>query len=153
MEVLRILISIGPTETTHFQTWSDEAGNAPPLTAADPMTGVSVTFPNLNASLFGGETFQTNLIMPEPCQFLSRKLPPCSTIRPTGTLGIAMNAVNFLMSMGLFIGQPPAFFEVLRDLAEDADNDWGRIRRLDRKVPNRNVMSVHRFAKIVTRRD
>ena len=35
-EVLRILISIGPTETMHFQTWSDKAGNAPPLTATDP---------------------------------------------------------------------------------------------------------------------
>src|SRR5215468_3098355 len=33
VEVLRILISIGPTETMHFQTWSDKAGNAPPLTA------------------------------------------------------------------------------------------------------------------------
>src|SRR5438552_10913272 len=27
-EALRILISIGPTETMHFQTWSDKAGNA-----------------------------------------------------------------------------------------------------------------------------
>src|SRR5205814_9888802 len=47
VEVLRILISIGPTETMHFQTWSDKAGNAPPLTAVDPVTGVSVTFPDL----------------------------------------------------------------------------------------------------------
>src|SRR5437867_7893161 len=47
-EVLRILISIGPTETMHFQTWSDKAGNAPPLTAVDPVTGVSVTFPDLD---------------------------------------------------------------------------------------------------------
>src|SRR5204862_3282912 len=46
-EVLRILLSIGPTETMHFQTWSDKAGNAPPLTAVDPVTGVSVTFPDL----------------------------------------------------------------------------------------------------------
>jgi Ferritin-like domain len=121
VEVLRILISIGPTETMHFQTWSDKAGNAPPLTAVDPVTGVSVTFPNLNSSPFGGEDFQTNLIMPEPCPFLSRKLPPCSIIRPTETKGIAMGVVNFLTAMGLFIGQPPAFFELLRHLAEDAD--------------------------------
>ena len=40
VEVLRILMSIGPTETMHFQTWSDVAGNAPPLTAVDPVTGV-----------------------------------------------------------------------------------------------------------------
>jgi Ferritin-like domain len=121
VEVLRILISIGPTETMHFQTWSDKAGNAPPLTAVDPVTGVSVTFPDLNAPPFGGETFQTNLIMPEPCPFLSRKLPPCSIIRPTETRGIAGNVVNFLTAMGLFIGQPPAFFMLLHDLAEDAD--------------------------------
>ena len=121
VEVLRILISIGPTETMHFQTWSDKAGNAPPLTAVDPVTGVSVTFPNLNSPPFGGEDFQTNLIMPEPCPFLSRKLPPCSIIRPTETRGIAMGVVNFLTAMGLFIGQSPAFFELLHDLAEDAD--------------------------------
>lgn len=121
VEVLRILISIGPTETMHFQTWSDKAGNAPPLTAVDLVTGVSVTFPNLNSAPFGGEDFQTNLIMPEPCPFLSRKLPPCSIIRPTETKGIAMGVVNFLTAMGLFIGQSPAFFELLRDLAGDAD--------------------------------
>jgi hypothetical protein len=32
-----------------------------------------------------------------------------------------MNVVNFLTAMGLFIGQPPAFFAYLKDLAEDAD--------------------------------
>jgi hypothetical protein len=121
VEVLRILISIGPTETMHFQTWADKAGNAPPLTATDPVTGVSVTFPDLNAAPFGGETYQTNLIMPEPCPFLSRKLPPCSVIRPTETRGIAMNVVNFLTAMGLFIGQSPAFFTAMQELATDAD--------------------------------
>jgi hypothetical protein len=120
-EVLRILISIGPTETMHFQTWSDKAGNAPPLTAVDPVTGVSVTFPNLNTSPFGGEDFQTNLIMPEPCPFISRKLPPCSVIRPTETKGIAKGVVKFLTDMGLFIGHSPAFFALMQDLAEDAD--------------------------------
>ena len=121
VEVLRILISIGPTETMHFQTWSDKAGNAPPLTAVDPVTGVSVTFPDLNSPPFGGEDFQTNLIMPEPCPFLSRKLPVVSIIRPTQTKGIAMGVVNFLAAMGLFIGQSPEFFAFMRDLAEDAD--------------------------------
>lgn len=121
VEVLRILISIGPTETMHFQTWSDKAGNAPPLTAVDPVTGVSVTFPDLNSPPFGGAEFQTNLIMPEPCPFISRKLPRCSVIRPTETEGVAMGVVNFLTAMGLFIGQPPAFFAYLQDLAEDAD--------------------------------
>jgi Ferritin-like domain len=121
VEVLRILISIGPTETMHFQTWADKAGNVKILSAVDPMTGVSVTFPDLNSSPLGGELFQTNLIMPEPCPFLSRKLPRCSVIRPTETRGIAMNVVNFLTAMGLFIGQPPAFFSFMTRLAQQAD--------------------------------
>src|SRR6267154_2621449 len=122
VEVLRILISIGPTETMHFQTWSDKAGNAPPVTAVDPVTGVSVTFPDLNSAPFGGEDFQTNLIMPEPCPFLSRNLPVCSVIRPIETKGAAMGALTFLTNMGLFIGQSKAFFDFMKDLAEDADD-------------------------------
>src|SRR6476660_7236737 len=121
-EVLRILISIGPTETMHFQTWSDKAGNAPPLTAVDPVTGVSVTFPDLNSPPFGGELFQTNLIMPEPCPFLDRSLPIVSIIRPTKTEGVAMGAMQFLTHMGLFIGQSPAFFAYMTQLARDADH-------------------------------
>ncbi|MGH9326003.1 MAG: ferritin-like domain-containing protein [Terriglobia bacterium] len=122
VEVLRILISIGPTETMHFQTWADKAGNAVSAPLA-PLTDSTngLVFPNLNAPPFGGEDFTTNLIMPEPCPFLSRKLPVCSVIRPTETNGAAMGAVNFLTSMGLFIGQSKAFFKLLQDLAEDAD--------------------------------
>lgn len=117
-EVLRILLSIGPTETAHFQTWQDKAGNAPPLT--DP-TNPKLVFPDLNSPPFGGEDFQTNLIMPEPCPFLNRKFPACSIIRPTQTNGAAMGALKALTDDGLFIGQSPQFFEFLRDLAEDAD--------------------------------
>lgn len=117
VQVLRILISIGPTETMHFQTWQDKAGNAPPLT--DPTNGL--VFPNLNAPPFDTQNFDTNLIMPEPCPFLSRRLPVCSVIRPTETKGVARGAVRFLTAMGLFIGQSKGFFEFLHDLAEDAD--------------------------------
>jgi len=117
-EVLRILISIGPTETMHFQTWSDKAGNAPPLTAVDPVTGVSVTFPNLDVQ---NQLFKKNLIMPEPCPFLNRNLPIVSIIRPTKTQGAAMGALRFLTDMGLFIGQSPAFFTYMTQLARAAD--------------------------------
>jgi hypothetical protein len=89
----------------HFQTRADKAGNAPPLTAKDPLTGVSVTFPDLNSPPFGGENYQTNLIMPEPCPFISR-----------------VGAVKFLTAMELFIGQSPAFFALMHDLAVDVDN-------------------------------
>src|SRR6266403_3718365 len=121
VEVLRILISIGPSETMHFQICQDKAGNAPPLTAVDPVTGVRVTFPDLNSPPFGGEDFQTNLIMPEPTTFLSRRLPACSIIRPTATKGAATGALESLTADGLFIGQSKAFFTFLRDLAENAD--------------------------------
>ena len=118
-EVLRILISIGPTETMHFQTWSDKAGNAPPLTKViDPVTKVSVTFPDFSNA---GEDLKANLIMPEPCPFISKDLPICSVIRPTETKGIAMGVVKFLTDMGLFKGQSKEFFALLADLAEDAD--------------------------------
>ncbi len=116
-EVLRILLSIGPTETMHFQTWQDKAGNAPPLT--DPTNGL--VFPDLNAPPFGGEDFQTSLIMPEPTIFLDRKFPVCSIIRPTETEGAAMGARSFLTATGLFRGQSPAFFAVLTELAQAAD--------------------------------
>jgi len=118
VEVLRILLSIGPTETAHFQTWIDKAGNAPPLT--DPKDR-SLVFPDLNKPPFGGEDFQTNLIMPEPCPFLSRTFPACSIIRPTETTGAAMGAVRALSASGLFLGQPPAFFQLLQNLAAAAD--------------------------------
>ncbi len=77
-EVLRVLLSIGPTEAMHFQTWHDKAGNAPPLT--DPTNGL--VFPDLNAPPFGGEEFKTNLIMPEPTVFLSKKKFPACLDRP-----------------------------------------------------------------------
>ncbi len=119
-EVLRILISIGPTETMHFQTWADKAGNAPPLTnVIDPVTGVSVTFPDLDVS---DPLLKKNLIMPEPCPFLDRSLPIVSIIRPTQTEGAAMGALTFLTNMGLFIGQSPAFFAYMTQLARDADH-------------------------------
>jgi hypothetical protein len=120
-EVLRILLSIGPTEACHFQTWHDKAGNA----VADPLAPLTdstngLFFPNLN--LLGSEDFQTNLIMPEPCPFLdSEKFPAVSIIRPTGTNGAATGAVSALAADGLFIGQSKVFFELLQDLASDAD--------------------------------
>ena len=117
------MLSIGPTETAHFQTWHDKAGNAvnDPLAPLTDSTNTNLVFPNLNISPFGGEDFQTNLIMPEPCPFLSRKFPVCSIIRATETNGAAMGALTALANDGLFIGQSKEFFEFLRDLAEDAD--------------------------------
>ena len=60
--------------------------------------------------------------MPEPCPFLdAKKFPICSIIRPTATKGAAMGAVKALTADGLFIGQSQAFFDLIADLAADAD--------------------------------
>jgi hypothetical protein len=114
VEVLRILLSIGPTETAHFQTWHDKAGNAVPVTDGD------LTFPDLKTPP-QPETLQGNLIMPEPTIFLDRKFPICSIIRPTETTGAAMGAAKALAADGLFIGQTSQFFEALNELASEAD--------------------------------
>ena len=98
----------------HFQTWHDKAGNAPAVT--DPTNGL--TFPDLEE---GGELFQNNLIMPEPCPFLSRQLPACAIVRPTKTEGAATKALAALTGMGLFIGQSNAFFAYMHNLAIKAD--------------------------------
>ena len=117
-EVLRILLSIGPSETMHFQVWHDKAGAAvsPPFNVTDPQTGLS--FPDLTNA---GPLFQPNLIMPEPTVFLSPKFPMCSIIRPTETQGAATRAVQGLIADGLFIGQPKEFFTFILGLAAEAD--------------------------------
>jgi hypothetical protein len=118
VEVLRILLSIGPTETMHFQVWHDKAGNISPVT--DSTNGL--VFPDLTKPPFeGNEDLQANLIMPEPTIFLSRSLPVCSIIRPTATQGAAAGAVAALKADGLFIGQSAAFFAELNELAAKAD--------------------------------
>jgi len=126
VEVLRLLISMGPIELMHFQTLSGTSGNAPPL--VDPTNGLS--FPDLNDGVDPNngasgtavlEMFQTNLVMPEPCPFISASLPACSVIRPTNTTGVAMGALKFLTAMGLFAGQSDAFFSYMSGLAAAAD--------------------------------
>jgi hypothetical protein len=143
VEVLRVLLSIGPTETMHFQTWQDKAGNITQITDTDSgfpgSTGATVTFPDLNSGKDpndAGQTspdpgvadqFQTNLIMPEPTFFLHKRLGPISIIRPTQTKDAAKNALQGLIDSGLFIGhtsksgKSDGLLEFLRDLAEDAD--------------------------------
>ena len=122
VEVLRILLSIGGTEIAHFQTWHDKAGNAIPLMdVKDPVTGFSVTFPDLTQDSVV-EDLKSNLIMPEPTAFLSRKLPVCSIIRPTATNGAATAALQGFANMNVFAGQSKAFFAFVTRLAQEADD-------------------------------
>jgi Ferritin-like domain len=121
LEVLRIIVSIGGVETNHFSLWHDKAGNAvaqPLAGVTDPETGV--TFPDLNAK--GGELNQTNLILPEPCEFLHKNLPDCSIVRPTlDRNGGAVAAIDGFTADRLFEGQSPKFFSTVRHLAREAD--------------------------------
>jgi hypothetical protein len=121
-EVLRILVSIGGVEIDHFGLWHDKAGNAvnaPLAGVTDPETGL--TFPNLNNP--ATELTQTNLILPEPCEFISKSLPPCSVIRPTLTQnGGAVATIKAFTDDLLFLGQSPAFFSLVKRLAVEADS-------------------------------
>ena len=136
LEVLRILLSIGPSETMHFQTWQDKAGNALPLTDVDNGpggTGASVTFTDLTKAQgetdpesVNGDTLQSNLIMPEPAHFLHESLGPVAIIRPTSTRNAgAVAAVQGFVADGLFLGHKPLnkpeFVQLLLRLAEEAD--------------------------------
>jgi hypothetical protein len=120
-EVLRIVVSIGGVEVNHFAIWHDAAGNS----VAQPLAGVvdpetHVSFPDLNAH--GGEATQTNLVMPEPCEFIRKDLPACSVIRPTLDENAgAVAAVKALTADQLFKGQSPQFFSTIMQLAREAD--------------------------------
>ena len=127
VEVLRVLLSIGGSEIMHFQTWHDKAGNATPLTDG------SLTFPDLNKGIDpntgatgAADSFQTNLIMPEPTIFLDPKLGPVAIIRPTSTAqgGAVASVVSFVQD-GLFLdpatGKNTGIVSVLMRLAEEAD--------------------------------
>jgi Ferritin-like domain len=135
LEVLRILLSIGPSETMHFQTWQDKAGNATPLTDVDPVNNSTVTFTTLSAAQgetnpesLNGDTLQANLIMPEPTHFIDPKLGPVAIIRPTSTaFGGAQAAVQSFLTDGLFINpktgkSDTGIVQKLMQLAEHADN-------------------------------
>ena len=121
-EVLRILVSIGGVEIDHFGLWHDKAGNAvaqPLAGVTDPVSGL--TFPDLNAR--NSELDQTNLILPEPCEFISKNLPACSVIRPTSTAnGGAVATIKAFTDDLLFLGQSPAFLKLVHELAVEADS-------------------------------
>jgi hypothetical protein len=121
LEALLIVVSIGGVETNHFSLWHDKAGNAvaaPLAPLVDPET--KVAFPDLNAQ--GGELNQTNLILPEPCQFISPGLPDCSIVRPALDKNAgAVATINSFTADKLFAGQSKAFFTTILRLAREAD--------------------------------
>lgn len=133
LTVLRILLSIGPSETMHFQTWQDKAGNATPLTVFDKVNNSTVTFTDLTKAQgetdpesLAGNTLQANLIMPEPCHFLNPKFGPVAIVRPTSIENSgATQAVLGFVNDGLFLdpktGKNTGLANRLLELAEQAD--------------------------------
>jgi hypothetical protein len=127
LQALLIVVSIGGVETNHFSLWHDKAGNA----VAQPLAGVvdpdtNLTFPDLNAK--GGELNQTNLILPEPCEFISPNLPACSVVRSTAVEQAgAVATIESFTADKLFEGQVPAFFSKVMKLARDADAAQRRV--------------------------
>src|SRR5215472_6922335 len=76
---------------------------------------------SVNAPNF--ELDQTNLILPEPCTFISKALPQCSVIRPTTTRnGGAVATIKAFTEDLLFLGQSTAFFDFVNQLAVEADS-------------------------------
>src|SRR5207302_10965028 len=104
-----------------FDASHDNGGNPLPQPLAGvvhPLTGLTFPDPNNPAT----ELTQTNKILPEPCNFISKRLPRCSVIRPTSTQnGGAVATVKAFTEDGLFIGQPAALFELSMQLAIAAD--------------------------------
>jgi hypothetical protein len=121
LEVLRIVVSIGGVEVDHFSLWHDKLGNAVSQPLA-PLTDGNLTFPDLNSKAFNPEDFQTNKILPEPCDFLGQGFPECSVIRPSSTMNSgAVAAVKALTADRLFLGQSQEFLNTIMELAVAAD--------------------------------
>jgi hypothetical protein len=120
LEVLEIMFGIGGDEVAHFLEWVDFAGNGvqPPVA---PVTANGLTFPNFFTNP-PNPLIQPSLIFPVPCEFISRDLPRCATIRPlTDKFAGPRAVVTFLTNMGLFIGQSKEFFKTIETIADEAD--------------------------------
>lgn len=120
-EVLEIVLGIGADEVAHFLEWVDFAGNGvqqPVAPFTDPTN--NLTFPDFNAK--NDPLFQTNLIFPVPCEFISPRLPKCAVLRPINDrFAGAVAAATGLAASNLFLGQSKKFMNTLLRLAEEAD--------------------------------
>jgi hypothetical protein len=121
LEVLKITLGIGGDEIAHFLEWVDFAGNAvqqPVAPLSDPVSGLK--FPDFFSPL--NPLTQPSLIFPVPCEFISPDLPHCSVIRPSDDkLAGAVATIASFTADGLFVGQTQRFFQVVNQLAEEAD--------------------------------
>lgn len=110
LDVLRILISIGPVEAYFFASFHQSLEGLPAI------SGDGLTFPDLRKNHLGGHH------IPRACKFIHPGLPQASVIRPTSTkLAGAVHQITAGVQAGLFKGQTNQFIDTLMDLAEKAD--------------------------------
>jgi hypothetical protein len=118
-EVLKITLGIGGDEIAHFLEWVDFSGNGVQAPVA-PVSDAGLTFPNFFNPL--NPLIQPSLIFPVPCEFISPKLPHCAVIRPSDDrFAGAQATIASFTSDNLFLGQSRLFFEVVNQLAAEAD--------------------------------
>jgi hypothetical protein len=121
LEVLKITLGIGGDEIAHFLEWVDFSGNAVQAPVAPFTDSISkLSFPNFFSPL--NPLKQPSLIFPVPCEFISPNLPHCAVIRPSDDkFGGAVATIASFTADGLFVGQQPKFFQVVNQLAQEAD--------------------------------
>jgi len=110
IDVLRILLAIGPTEAYFFASFHQSLEGIPAI------SGKGMVFPDVKANHLGGHH------IPRACKFIQPGLPQACTIRPLTTPN--SGAVNQIVSgtkAGLFKGQSQQFFDFFMGLAVKAD--------------------------------
>jgi Ferritin-like domain len=108
LDVLRVVMSIGPSESWHLALWDDLAGEIPAVDSGD---GLVFPAPPLS-----------NTIFPTPCTFVSENLPRCAIVRGTSSAQDGPIAFNqAAIKSGLFVGQSRDFFTVMGNLADQAE--------------------------------
>jgi ferritin-like protein len=112
-DVLRIVSSIYATEAIHYAIFRDSLGGVTAFRSGDG----KLVVPDLTEGKHG-----SSHVMPKRCDFLDKRFPTCSVIRPSSQSKAGARAVaTALTASHLFKGQPPAFFEALSGLARAAD--------------------------------
>ncbi|MEK0084809.1 hypothetical protein [Benzoatithermus flavus] len=112
-DVLRIVSSIYATEAIHYAIFRDSLTGVSAFRSGDG----KLIVPDLTEGGHGSAH-----VMPKRCDFLDRRFPTCSVIRPSSQEKAGAQAVaRGLTASNLFKGQSPAFFRALSSLARAAD--------------------------------
>ncbi len=110
IDVLRILLAIGPTEAYFYCSFHQSLEGLPAI------SGRGMVFPDVKANHLGGHH------IPRACKFIQPGLPQACVMRPFTTPNAG--AVNQIVSgtkAGLFKGQSQQFFDFYMGLAVKAD--------------------------------